>query len=100
VRNSSDGVSRRRPSNVNNRMQAKCPYCAGKVEVHFAEGNLWTRACQNPECAFENGGRIHKGDDEPPDSSGECVMCGGPTKWLLIGEMCNDEIEVTTTEQK
>jgi len=94
-------------------MQAKCPYCAGdentsctkcsgtgKVEVHFAEGNLWTRACQNPECAFENGGRIHKGDDEPPDSSGECVMCGGPTKWLLIGEMCNDEIEVTTTEQK
>lgn len=81
-------------------MQAKCPFCAGdsntkcpkchgdgKVEIHFADGYLWTRACLDPACDFENGGRIMDGDGEPKEPSGKCVMCGGPTKWLLLGNM-------------
>ena len=108
-RNSSDGV--RRSRNVNSHMKAKCPFCtagcskcenSGKINVRFAEGNLWTRVCLDEACGFENGGRIEKGDKEPPEPSGPCVMCKGPTKWLLIG--CFDDtrtkVQDDTTGQK
>ena len=81
-------------------MKAKCPCCisgcnkcdqSGKIDVKLAEGNLWTRACVI--CGFENGGRIEKGDKEPKELSGKCVMCGAPTRWVLLGNI-NNEIEI------
>jgi hypothetical protein len=87
-------------------MKAMCPICcgdinnnctkchgSGEIDVHFTEGNVWTRACDNSECGFENGGRIVQGDKEPPEPSGMCVMCKGTTHWLLIGEICHENIE-------
>lgn len=82
-------------------MKAKCVFClngekpcthckdTGYMDVGFAEGNLWTRACTDPTCGFENGGRIEKGDKEPSDSPGECVICHKPAKWMLVGDMCD-----------
>ena len=84
----------RKSRNVNNSMKAKCPFCidgchkcddTGKVDVKFADGSLWTRTCTI--CGFENGGRIQKGDKEPTEPSGRCVVCGAPTKWVMIGNM-------------
>jgi hypothetical protein len=86
-------------------MQAKCPYCVGednscpkcdgtgKIGVGFAQGSIWTRLCLDSKCGFENGGRIVNNNKEPPESPGECVICRGPTKWLLIGHSGNDGIE-------
>ena len=86
-------------------MKAKCPICGGDnsaactnchgtgtINVRFAEGNLWTRACLDPVCDFENGGRIEKGDKEPQEPSGLCAICYGPTHWLLIGEMHGHQV--------
>ena len=79
-------------------MKAKCPHCCnqevpgcskckdGFIEVGFAVGNVFTRRCLDEKCGFENGGRIVKADI-PPEASGPCVMCKGPTEWLKIGEM-------------
>jgi hypothetical protein len=85
-------------------MKAKCPFCYGGInsdcknckntgttDVKFAEGNLWTRKCLNPECGQENGGRITRGNEEPKEPSMECPWCNGPTKWVLLGNM--NEIE-------
>ena len=89
-------------------MEAKCPDCFGKnadcircigkgfVDIPFATGQLYTRACLNSECAYENGGYIvsedlKKGPDgEPPESSGVCILCNNPTRWKHLGEMDDD----------
>lgn len=85
---------------VNNHMKAKCPFCtggclkcenSGKVDVQFVKGSLWTRCCTI--CGFENGGRIEKGNIEPSEPSGKCVVCNAPTEWLLLGNM-NDETKI------
>jgi hypothetical protein len=85
-------------------MKAKCPFClggknancekchsTGSMSVGFAEGNIWTRKCTNPECGVENGGCIVKGDKEPQEASGPCPWCKCPTHWLFLGN--TDEIE-------
>lgn len=77
----------------NNAIQALCPYCGGgnhgcarclngHIEVQLAAGNLYTRACVNPACSFENGGRIAR--EPPADPPGECVLCGACTVWRLV----------------
>lgn len=82
-------------------MKAKCPHCEagcpeckdGFVEASFSSGPLYTRACLNPECGYENGGYIvqadrPKGPDgEPPEAPRECVMCKSPCRWKYLGEM-------------
>lgn len=81
-------------------MRAMCPHCGGKgcdkpncvdgyLQVSFAEGDWWTRMCLNQEdCGFVNGGRICEGF--PPESSGPCVVCGGPTDWTPFDEVPDD----------
>jgi hypothetical protein len=82
-------------------MKAKCPHCEagcpkckdGFVEVSFGSGPLYTRACLNGECGYENGGYIvqqdrPKGPDgEPPEFPRECVLCKSPCRWKYLGEM-------------
>ncbi len=76
-------------------MEAKCPYCedgcdkceGGTTTVTFASGYVFTRACQDPQCGFKNGGRITKLRVAPNDSSGKCVWCGADTEWEYSGDM-------------
>lgn len=86
-------------------MEAKCPEClgqktecrkcggTGQIEVSFGSGPLYTRACLNDKCGYENGGHIvmegrPKGPDgEPPNLPGECIMCKSPCRWKYCGEM-------------
>lgn len=87
---------------MDNTFDAMCPHCGGKGckrcenkgtrEARFAEGDWYTRHCTNPECGFNNGGRIvpagtHPDDhDHPGDYEGDdkCVVCGERTvKWVL-----------------
>lgn len=86
-------------------MRAMCPHCGGKgcdqpncvdgyLQVTFAEGDWWTRLCLNHvDCGFVNGGRICEGF--PPESSGPCVVCGGPTDWVSF----DDVPEVESAEE-
>lgn len=82
-------------------MKALCPHCfgsgcekcnGGHTEVSFAQGKLYTRACKSPTCGFENGGCIvgpgsrWSTIDERPEPD-DCIVCGAPTKWLLVGDM-------------
>jgi hypothetical protein len=75
-------------------MPAKCPYCEdgcekceeGITQARFASGNLFTRACQNPECGFENGGYITT-MSLPSESSGKCIRCGLETNWKHLGDI-------------
>ena len=88
-------------------MKAKCPECkgdgcphcnAGQVDVHFGEGPLFTRACLDPGCGYENGGYIvmegrkRAPNGEPPVPSGPCIECKGTTRWKLVGEMLEDRV--------
>lgn len=71
-----------------------CPKCEfkGKIQVGFAEGPLYTRACQNPECGYENGGFIvMEGmktgpNGEPPEPPRECIVCKSPCKWKKLSD--------------
>lgn len=81
-------------------VRAKCPHCGGSgcdqpncvggyLQVSFAEGDWWTCSClNNVDCGFINGGRICEGF--PPESSGLCVICGGPTEWVLMKEVSDE----------
>ena len=74
-------------------MKARCPYCEGGdgcskcdqgyVQVGFASGDLYTRACAF--CKFKNGGYITK--TFPSEVSGRCVRCGKPTEWKYVGKV-------------
>lgn len=94
-------------------MKAKCPVCKGagcarckdgQIDVSFGEGPLYTRACLDPACGFENGGYIvmegmkKAANGEPPEASGPCIECEGPTRWKLVGEMLEDRVLPDTTE--
>jgi hypothetical protein len=71
-------------------MKAKCPHCLtgcdkcedGFIQVSFAVGSIFTRKCRNPDCEFENGGRVSVG--VPLGLSNACVICGAPTAWVKI----------------
>lgn len=72
-------------------MKAKCPHCqsgcdrcdGGFFDVEFADGSVYTRACTNEACGFENGGRISQtplsGDCGMP-----CVRCASPAVWKFV----------------
>jgi len=80
-------------------MKAKCPHCNdgcdkctdGFTEAFFAEGDWFTRLCENPRCLFVNGGRICEGF--PPETSGPCVVCGGETRWIDYNDPLLENIE-------
>lgn len=88
---------------MNETFDAMCPHCGGEGckrcenkgtrEARFAEGDWYTRHCTNPECGFNNGGRIvpagthpdDPGNEHPGDYDGDdkCVVCGEQTaKWV------------------
>lgn len=84
--------------NYSGKMPAMCPHCGGKgcevckgtgkIEVGFASGAFYTRLCTNPECGFENGGRIVKEGKSLEDVEKKCVRCGKDTVvWKFLGQV-------------
>lgn len=95
-------------------MKAKCPHCFGEkpdridcpkcggssfIDAGFAEGALYTRACQNPACGYENGGYIVEPDrpkgphGEPPEPPRDCVQCGAPSVWKKLADSMDGFVE-------
>lgn len=53
------------------------------IEVQFAEGVLYTRACTAEHCGYENGGHILREGRKLPDLT-PCVFCNSPTNWKRL----------------
>ena len=79
-------------------MQAQCPKCIDAsegffcdecqntklIDVSIAQGDIFTRVCLNKEeCGFVNGGHV----GIPDISSEPCIICDGPTDWVLCSEV-------------
>lgn len=83
-----------------NSMRAKCPHCDigcdkcidGYIRVKFPAGEIFTRACQNPECGFYNGGCIS--ENYPTHSSEPCVICDSETIWSKIQDLPSEDPNV------
>lgn len=82
-------------------MKAKCPYChdgcekcsAGFLSVSFATGDLYTRECTNPNCEFQNGGRIVEKGTVPKDHLDPCIYCGSRCEWFHVCTLEDDEVK-------
>lgn len=92
-------------------MDAACPACIGEdakteeckecsgtgtITVGFAEGALYTKTCVDPQCGYQNGGRI-VGPGLPPieDTQGspmDCIICGAEAEYVLVGWLGEEEI--------
>lgn len=86
-------------------MKAKCPHCAGKppgtecyecrgsgyIEVTFAQGEVYSVVCTNPDCGLPQGGFI-VGSSSPYKAVEDrgplapCLKCGSPTEARRTGE--------------